>query len=302
VQFIETVKALCCPKGVAVVSLNLTPGWLAMAATQRLLNDAGTGDNPLMERLVIARSFLENAAATGRQPELVAGAQKVGTFGDKYGQTYLAHEFLAGGWASGWTADLARDLAPLAFRATTYLDLLCDDFALTKAERAVLETAPTAAAALSYRDLAHGRAHARAVFQPLDAPQAANRLAGWLRLVGPADTLDYKCKTPAGALKFENALARRIVKGLVEGPRALAGLFTASEASSETAFWRVIDALSASGQVMPTDQPKPSDGVDRLAVVLAEAGINSRYRPDFHGTPIPVANPPSGGHVVNFRR
>ncbi|MGZ0189992.1 MAG: methyltransferase domain-containing protein, partial [Alphaproteobacteria bacterium] len=191
VQFIETVKALCCPKGVAVVSLNLTPGWLAMAATQRLLNDAGTGDNPLMERLVIARSFLENAAATGRQPELVAGAQKVGTFGDKYGQTYLAHEFLAGGWASGWTADLARDLAPLAFRATTYLDLLCDDFALTKAERAVLETAPTAAAALSYRDLAHGRAHARAVFQPLDAPQAANRLAGWLRLVGPADTLDY---------------------------------------------------------------------------------------------------------------
>ncbi len=286
-QFIETVKALRAPNGVAVVSLNLTPGWLAMAPTQRLLNDAARGGAPLMDRLDAARSFLQVAAETGRRPELAGGAERVDELGDTYGPAYLAHEFLAGGWSAFWTSDLAQHMQPMAYRATTYLDLLRDDFALTKAERAALEASPTADAALSFRDITHGRAHARAIFQPEGAPLSPTRLTGWTQLIAPANSVDYVCKTPAGSLSFDNALAHRIVAALADGPHATSELFAESGASSEAAFWRVLDALMASRQAIPTAAPKSPDGADRLKAALAEAKIIIPRAPSRYGTPAP---------------
>ncbi len=287
--FLDEVRRLRAPHGVAVVSHNLQAGWLALLTTQRLLSDAAAGDTA--SGFAAARGFLDAIAAAGRDPLIAGGAKAVAEMGQSYGEAYVAHEFLVGGWAPGWTVDLAAELAPLAYRGATYLDLLHDDFGLTKAQRAAVAAAPTAAAALSYRDIAHGRSHARAIFQAPDAAPAPTRLAGWIGLTAPAADVGYACVTPAGELDFDNALARRIVALLADGPVALEALHAAAGASSEAAFWRVIDALLASVQALPTDAPKPPEAVARLRAALAEAGLDLPYLPDRHGTPTRVSAP-----------
>lgn len=289
-DFRAAVQRLLKPGGAAVVSANNVVGWLTLAPMRRLVADlsAAAGARPAATVHAEAMDWTRRVREAAGQPFVATVAER---FGESFGglpPAYFMHEMLADAWRPIWTADLDRDFAAIGLDYLSGADLaaLRDDFALTAAQRALLADAPSRAAALTLRDSFLARAHVHAVFcRPGGVVRPISRLDGWARLERPAADVEYAAATPAGRLKFDNAVARNTVAALAAGAASLRAIAAAAGASGETAFLKVMDGLFASGQAAPCDPPTGEDAVRRLNAVLAAAAPDLARIADPAGTP-----------------
>ena len=293
-DFRAAIARLLKPGGAAVVSANNVVGWLTLAPMRRLVADlsAAAGARTPADVHAEAMAWTRRVREAAGQPFIATVAER---FGESFGglpPAYFMHEMLADAWRPLWTTDLAEDFAAIGLDYLSGADLaaLRDDFALTAAQRALLEDAPSRAAALTLRDSFLARAHVHAVFhRPDRGARDVSRLDGWARLERPAADVEYAAATPGGRLKFDNAVARSVVAALAGGAASLRDVAAAAGASGETAFLRVTDSLFASGQAAPCDPPAGEDAVRRLNALLAAAAPDLVRVADAAGTPRPKA-------------
>ncbi len=290
----KAIDRLLKPGGAAVVSANTVVGWLTLMPMQKLFAELTTA-TPGRSTQEIVANFKGVAAAldaAARNDLIKDGASRYGEMAEKFPHGYVAHEFLVDAWRPIWTLELMRRFADVGcdYLGGGRLSAMRDDFAFGKAQRDLLATAPSVGAALTLRDmfLRQGHFHGVAARPGPGAISGAppSRLDGWARLDREPGDVEYHAETDAGRLKFDNAVARRIVAALAGGARPLREIAAAADASGEAAFHRVMDGLFASEQALPVDPPTDDGGLcARFADLAAERGYVGGPAPDPHGTP-----------------
>ena len=83
----------------------------------------------------------------------------------------------------------------------------------------------------------------------------AQLLAACFALTRPVNSIEYTMQTPAGQLRYDNAIARNIVAALAGGPRPLADICTELDLSPQDVLANAL-VLSAAGALRPVEQSR----------------------------------------------
>lgn len=84
--------------------------------------------------------------------------------------------------------------------------------------------------------------------------------------------IEYKTRTTAGTLRFDNVAARAIAARLDDGPASLTEVATTCEECTEADLLNALDALLTSGDAVVSDAPDPRRDVrfEQIEEVLAD--------------------------------
>ena len=83
----------------------------------------------------------------------------------------------------------------------------------------------------------------------------AQLLATCFALTSPVNAIEYKMQTPAGQLRYDNAVARNIVAALAGGPRLLVDICTELDLSPQDVLANAL-VLSAGGALRPVERSR----------------------------------------------
>jgi SAM-dependent methyltransferase len=228
------------PGGRVYVSYNALPGRAPDAPFQRLmleLGQRGSGDSAARVREAAGLAAKLLAMKT---PALTASrmAQILLARGAKHSERYLAHELMGANWRPLSVLDVRADMAGIGLEPAGSASLIenFDDFVLGKAARKLLAKVDDPDLHELVRDYLTNQSFRRDVFirdgvRLSEAEQHRRLLATPFALAAPRGKTAYSVRTPAGEIKFDNPVARRMVSVLAKGPRRLRDL--AGEGVSE---------------------------------------------------------------------
>jgi hypothetical protein len=210
------------------------PGWAADLPFQyltRALAEQAAGDS--IAKFGAAEAILRRLGAAGARalknsPVFVRELAKQRK---QLSPAYFAHEYLAPAWQPLYVTEVRAELATIGLSpvGSATLQNNFDCFVLRAAERAVLDEIADPDLRELARDCVLLTRFRRDVFarDPAalsDREQRHRLLSHSFALTRPAASVSYTMPTPAGTVRFDNAVARGIVAALAEGPRSLRGI------------------------------------------------------------------------------
>jgi SAM-dependent methyltransferase len=296
------------PGGLAYVTYNAMPNWIAGLPLQRLLSEfAGLHSDSrevvMVQAIRFLRAMREAGARAFADPELVERLEKLVEQGS---EAYLVHEYLNDHWQPLYHADVARDFAEakLNYVGTATLLENFPDLCLTPDQRKLLDPIGVAPVRETFKDYFVSRSFRRDVFV-----RGARRLSVSykeellrevrLGLSVARDAVRHQIEVPAGEAKLEEPLYGPVFDALLGGNLTVGELLSlpAIAGKYNVSAVELVGMLVGSGQALPVPARHP--GVGAVAafnrVVAAEAARESKT-----STPLAAAAAQSGIHITLF--
>lgn len=243
------------PAGAFAVGYNALPGWASMIPCQRLLRAFADHERGNSEQRFA--SALERVRTTGIIPQ--SAFELIDKERQGQWRGYVPHEYLNQYWDPLWSGDVlqAAEATGLQYAATLMEQRVRDEFAFTKAQRAVLA------------DISHNRERETAAdlfrntwfridlfvrpgYRALRAASVRRyRMQQYWAAQRAQNDIEYSFPGAAGRLRFDNRAARSILAGLESGPNTLQSVRDISAAD----LLNTIDALFHAGLVRPVNPP-----------------------------------------------
>jgi trans-aconitate methyltransferase len=247
------------PGGLAHVSYNAMPGWLADLPLQYLLRTLAQsvpGDS--VAKFLAAEAAARRLTAVGapalKYSHIAAEAWDVGR--KRFAPSYFAHEYLAEGWQALYVTEVRTDMAGIGLEpvGSTALAENFDAFMLKSSQREALAGFADPDLRELARDYVIMQRFRRDVFargaKRLDADARRRRiLAGTFALTRPVASVGFAMHTPAGRVRFDNPVARMIVAALANGPRRLVDIAAGADSAADVLASAL--ALSAAEMIRP---------------------------------------------------
>lgn len=274
---IRIAGAALAPGGVAGFGYNCLPGRSAELLPQRIILEEakrGGAQPAAVARAMDLLAGLVDAGADALRGTRVENMLKARAELDP---DFLPHEYLSEHWTPLHSADVIRaaEQEGLAFASSLTPVEMRPDFFLRSALREIVERAPTAAERARLTDLAINQSFRRDLFVKSAEPGvdlSGDRMAAWFAARIDADAAAYGLDTPAGRLKFDNAAARAIMRGLQDGPKPIAAL---EVPGTRADCLNAVDALLAATLIEPVDPPAKidADALNAWTVERFAAGV-----------------------------
>jgi SAM-dependent methyltransferase len=221
------------PGGRVYVSYNALPGRTPDAPFQRLMLELGQRGSGDSAQRVRDAAGLAGKLLAMKTPALTASrmAQILLGRGAKHSERYLAHELMGANWRPLSVLDVRADMAGIGLEPAGSASLIenFDDFVLGKAARKLLAKVDDPDLHELVRDYLTNQSFRRDVFvrggmRLSEAERRRRLLETPFALAAPRARTAYNVRTPAGEIKFDNPVARRMVSALAKGPRRLGEL------------------------------------------------------------------------------
>ena len=290
------------PNGVAVLGYNAMPWWKDVLVFQRMvLALSETKAGGAVARFDAAVAQLQAMRAAGASPFAEAFWNWFDSGRKTLPHSYFPHEYLNTHWAPQWSDQIAGAMAARGFALAGPggVSRLREDFAFRAAQRRALgeiadPTARELAADIFSNDSFRIDIFARPVRTGLGRTGPAQaRLDGWWAGMAAEADADFGCATPAGRLKFDNAAAHAILRGLEAGPQSLRALHAGCVGPTEADILNAADALFIAGLIAPAE---PLAETPLAAALNAETACAAR-----HGDGVQALVGPHGAFAINPR-
>ena len=252
------------PGGLAYVSYYAMPGRAADLPFQRLVRALGltlSGDTP--KRCVEAIEIVNKLTGL-KAPALVGSpmAVRLKEHPTDFQLAYLSHELMSANWNPLCVTDFRaamRSIGLVPVGSATLIENY-DSFVLGRAARRTLAAIADLDTRELVRDFLIDQFFRRDVLVRRgrvlnEAEQRSQLLASSFALVHPVDGIEYTMKTPAGRLRYDNAVARNMVAAFAAGPRQLVEISTEFGLASEDVLANAL-ILSAAGALRPVEESR----------------------------------------------
>jgi SAM-dependent methyltransferase len=254
------------PGGLAYISYYAMPGRAADLPFQRLVRALGltlSGDSAkrCADAIDIVNSLTELKA-----PSLVGSPMAMG-LKERPGElnpSYLSHEYMSENWNPLCVTDVRAAMRSIGLHPAGSARFMenFDSFVLGQGARATLAAIVDTDARELARDFLINQSFRRDVFvrhgRELDEGERRSRLLSVsFALTCPANMVEYARETPAGQLRYDNAVARAIVGALADGPRQLTGIGSEFALAPEDVLANAL-VLSAAGTICPVERSHTS--------------------------------------------
>jgi SAM-dependent methyltransferase len=252
------------PGGFVYVSYYAMPGHAANLPFQRLVRALGltlSGDSA--KQCSAALEIVHELIAL-KAPALVASPMAVRQKERpaEFPLAYLSHELMTANWEPLCVTDLRAAMRGIGLMPVGSATLIenYDSFVLGKASREVLAAIADPDARELARDFLIDRFLRRDVLargsRALDENgRRSQLLATSFALTRPAPAIKYTMQTPAGHLRYDNAVAHAIVAGLAGGPRPVADIGTELGLAPQDLLANTL-VLSAAGALRPVERSR----------------------------------------------
>ena len=249
------------PGGLVYISYNAMPGRAADLPFQRLVRAVAEmcpGDST--ERVAAALKIVDSFFAL-KAPALVASPMLslIKQQKDRFAVTYLAHEYLGQHWDPLFVTEVRSDMAAIGLKPVGSATLVenHDSFVLGRAAREALAVIGDEDTRELARDFLIDQFFRRDVFsrngEQLDEDAQRKRLlASTFALSRSAGNIEYRLRTAAGHLKFDNPAAHGIIAVLAAGPCRLDRIAEQCKAPTEDVVANAM-VLCASNQIGPVE-------------------------------------------------
>jgi SAM-dependent methyltransferase len=250
------------PGGLVYVSYYAIPGRAADLPFQRLVRALGltlSGDSA--KRCAAAIEIVHKLTGL-KAPALVGSpmAMRLKEHRAEFELAYLSHELMSANWEPLCVTDLRAAMRSIGLMPVGSATLIenYDSFVLGQAARRALAAIGDLDARELARDFLIDQFFRRDVFvrgsRALDENERRSQLlAASFALTRPANAIEYTTETPAGHLRYGNAVARDIVAALAGGPRPLADIRTQLALAPQDALANAL-VLSAAGALRPVER------------------------------------------------
>ena len=263
------------PSGVAVFGYNAMPWWKDAAVFQHLVRTlAELETGPAEARFEAAVERVRAMGVAG----VAAFSEPFWTWFDgaraSLPRGYFPHEYLNAHWAPQWSDQVAGAMAPHGFVLAGLggVSRLREDFAFRAGQRQALAGIADPTARELTADVFANASFRIDIFARTARPgQAQPRLDGWWAATVAEAEAAYACATPAGRLRFDNAAAHTILKGLEAGPQSLRALHARGDGGTEADILNAADALFTAGHIVPAEPPGDAPFAAALNAEVAEA-------------------------------
>jgi SAM-dependent methyltransferase len=251
------------PGGLAYVSYYAIPGRAADVPVQRLVRTLGltlSGDSA--SRCAAAIEIV-NKLTELKVPALVGSPIAMSLKENaRLRLAYLSHELMLEHWQPLCVTEVRAAMRSIGLQPAGSAALVenYDSFVLGKVARKTLATIADPDARELARDFFIDQFFRRDIFirqgRELDANERrAQLLATCFALTSPVNAIEYKMQTPAGQLRYDNAVARNIVAALAGGPRLLVDICTEFDLSPQDVLANAL-VLSAGGALRPVERSR----------------------------------------------
>jgi SAM-dependent methyltransferase len=218
------------PGGLAYLSYYTIPGRAVDIPVQRLARALGLPLSGNSASRCAAAIEIVNKLTELKAPALVGSPMAMYLKEHPAGPllAYLSHELMLEHWHPLCVTDVRaamRKIGLLPAGSATLVDNY-DSFVLGQTARQTLATIADPDTREFARDFLIDQFFRRDIFirrsKALDENERRAQLLGsCFALMRPIKTIEYKMQTPAGQLRYDNPVARKIVAALVAGPRTL---------------------------------------------------------------------------------
>jgi SAM-dependent methyltransferase len=250
------------PGGLVYVSYYAIPGRAADLPFQRLVRALGltfSGDSA--NRCAAAVEVVHRLSEL-KSPALISSPMAVNLkeHPEKYKPGYLSHEYMSANWNPLCVTDVRvamRSIGLVPVGSATLVENY-DSFVLGQAARTILATIADPDVRELARDFLINQSFRRDVFvrhgRALDENDRRSRLlAVSFALTQPANMIEFSSKTPAGHLRYDNAVTRTIVRALSYAPRALTDICAEFALAPEDVLANAL-VLAAAGALRPVER------------------------------------------------
>jgi trans-aconitate methyltransferase len=288
------VKRHLAPGGLVYVSYNAMPGWAADAPFQHLVGAlAASHSGDSNSRFASAAEAVRRLTAAGA-PAL--RASPIASDWDRYATSrapaYFAHEYLAPAWRALYVDEVRAEMASIGLVPVGSATLVenFDKLVLRQAAREALRAIEDNDLRELARDYFLSQTFRRDVFalspRPLSqAEQRERLLASPFALLRPASLTAFTIQTEAGRVDFDNAVARRLVALLADGPRRLADCLADGDAGKDVVANALI--LCCARVLWPATETPASTNQLNEALLAAAVGQGSELT--YHALPCGTA-------------
>jgi SAM-dependent methyltransferase len=249
------------PGGLVYVSYYAMPGRASDLPFQRLVRTLGLTLSGDTARRCAAALETVNKLIELKAPALVGSpmAVRLKEHPVDFHLAYLSHELMSANWEPLCVTDFRTEMRSIGLvpvGSATFIENY-DSFVLGQAARRTLATIADLDARELARDFLIDQFFRRDVFvrrgRVLDETERRFQLLdSSFALVHPVDAIEYTMKTPAGRLRYDNAVARDIVAALAAEPRPLSDISTEFAHASEDILVNAL-ILSAAGALRPVE-------------------------------------------------
>lgn len=218
------------PGGLVYVSYNAMPGRAADLPFQRLVRTVGMSLPGNSQARVLAALNLTRSLIALKTPALVLSplAVAIQENPERFPVDYLPHELMNADWDPVCVTEMRAAMSEIGLKPAGSATLVenHDSFVLGRAARELLAGVADPDAREMVRDYFLDQCFRRDVFiregRRLNADERRNSLMrSAFFLAKPVESVEYKMKTAAGKLSFDNKAARHMVGALAGGPRRL---------------------------------------------------------------------------------
>lgn len=249
------------PGGLFYVSYYAMPGRAADIPLQRLVRALGltlSGDSSerCTSAIKIVQTLIELNVSALTGSSMAAALKKSKS---QYDRAYLPHEYMSGHWNPLCVTDVRATMRDFGLDPVGSARLMdnFDSFVLGQAARAALAAIVDPDARELARDFVINQSFRRDVFvrrgRALDGSDRRVRLlAASFALTRPADIVEYASRTPAGQLRYDNAIARNIVGTLARGPCPLIDICSELSLAPDGVLANAL-VLAAAGTIRPVE-------------------------------------------------
>jgi SAM-dependent methyltransferase len=249
------------PGGLVYVSYYAMPGRAADLPFQRLVRALGlTLSGDTAKRCAEAIETV-NRLTELKAPALVGSpmAVRLKDHPEDFQLAYLSHELMPTNWEPLCVTDFRAVMCSIGLVPVGSATLIenYDSFVLGQAARRTLAAIADVDARELARDFLIDQFFRRDVFVRrgrvlYGTERRSKLLASTFALVHPVDAIEYTVKTPAGRVRYDNAVARGIVTALAAGPCPLANVSTEFSLASEDVLANAL-MLSAANALRPVE-------------------------------------------------
>jgi len=268
------------PDGVAVLGYNAMPWWTEAASFQHVVRALAERESgPAAQRFDAAVARVKAMGPAGASLFSDAFWTWFESARARLPRGYFPHEYLNAHWAPQWSDHVAGAMGEHGFALAGLggVSRLREDFALRVGHRqALAEITDLTARELATDIFTDASFRVDLFARPARAGVAQARLDGWWAATVAEADADYGFDTRAGRLKFDNAAAHAILRGLEAGPQPLRVLHARGDAGTEADILNAADALFTAGHIAPAEPPAQTPFVDALNAEIAAAAACGR--------------------------
>jgi SAM-dependent methyltransferase len=257
---LRTIDRHLKPGGLVYLSYYAMPGRAADLPFQRLMRTLGRtlpGDSG--KQCVAALDIVQKLSEF-RPPALVASPMAARLKEHPVSVAYLAHELMPANWEPFCVTDVRAAMRRIGLMPVGSATLIhnYDSFVLGQAARTTLAAISDPDARELARDFLIDQAFRRDVYvragRALDEDERRSHLlASCFALTGPADTIEYATRSPAGRLRYDNPVSRAVVAVLAGGPRPLAEISTEVKVPAQNVLANAL-VLAAAVALRPVER------------------------------------------------